>query len=202
MSGDIEELKHIVDKIEMNELTRPAYENLTTSIILGLFYALASQDKEIRAYYWNKFKEVFLSYPTRLEINITPSMASMDFSLNSARSLYPSTIADILRKSKEQAQVRKRWLPEFEAIGNYLAILDELLEIMLSWSKGTVTFTEYLMMRKDVSKELKENLRVLSGHSSTMVDSIERKPIVNREVIEAEKREIDRILIKYDTALI
>jgi hypothetical protein len=55
-----------------------------------------------------------------------------------------------------------------------------------------------MTQRKSFSPELKENLRTLGGHTSTMWNGIEKAPAVSQDIKETEKREIQSVLQKYD----
>jgi hypothetical protein len=196
--GDIEKLKLILDKLEVVKLDRSAYENAVTSISLGLFFAIANQDKEMIAYYWEKFTEALLSCSDRLEISINAPASLITIQLNLQNSVFPRDIYNVFQKTFEQIEARKRWLSDSKLVDGYLAVIKEMRDTLQLWSTGSVSFADYMTQRKSFSPELKENLRTLGGHTSTMWNGIEKAPAVSQDIKETEKREIQSVLQKYD----
>ncbi len=195
-SGDIEELKPIYDKININDIERRDYENAFACLLQALFYAIASRDKIMVAYYWAKFKEIILLYPSRLEINIVTATSFINITLNASTSIAPRDIYEILNKFIGLMKVRMLWLNDVTIMNRYLDMLREIQEMISIWYSYSVSYDEYLSARKANSSALKGHLDDLRKNVQGAPDSLLK--IVKEAAIETEIEEINTIVNKYD----
>ncbi len=199
-AGDIEKLKTIVDKIKIDQLNRDKYGELVESVAIGIFYALANEDDSTIPLLWRRFNELLLLISDKIEVSINSVGASINFSPSSHDKISLYDIFSHVKNTRDAAQTRIKWTKDSEKLQAYLAFLNEFNDIFLIWPQGT-SFQNYQQSRP-CSIDLLANLELISGSSETVKDSIDRAPLIKRDVAEVEKNEIKKILDKYNSKIV
>lgn len=191
--GDYETLRMVLEKVTERKFSN--YPDLMKSTALALCHAIANEDQEFIAYFWNQLQSHALAPVDQLILVVdkTPE-GNVLRPMMLGGALSSNSLIEAWNEARRSVDNRLKWIGPNARLQALIELLQQLNDHMSVWRNGNARFNDYLSDRGTFARgNLESLLKNLSRPGDMVWDGKDRREQVEADLRIAEVRVLNSV---------